>query len=262
MDLYFFLDSHEFEPAITVSSFSPSELLPDSLENDVFICIAYPDDDVWVIKTYTQLVDYSSLSILASDLDIPRDKVSSALVFLSPKAMDGKYSELPEVKGFNSRPSWRGNLKIIGDGTSVSYQGEMPYEMTRIKGGSIVSLVPFIQEGATIKNYLFFASFDSKPTEKKGTLELRSIQSKQILAKFNLDSNNVNFLDLSGINFEGGQQLLLVSKGIMGIPIFFSVDEQGQKMSLEHTMTPSEYSINGEQGVRRSIMKKMKSYWG
>jgi hypothetical protein len=260
MDLYFFLDSHEFEPAITVSSFSPSGLLPDSLESDVFISIAYPNDGVWIIKTHTQVADYSSVSILASDLEIPREKVSSALVFLSSEKMDGEYSELPEVIGFNSRPSWRGNLRIIGKGTSVSYQGEMPYGMTKIKGGSIVSLIPFFQEGASIKNYLFFASFNSNPTEKKGTLELRDIQSKQILATFSLDSNKVNFLDLSDINFDSGQ-LLLVTKGIMGIPIFFSVDEQGKKMSLEHTMTPSEYSINGEQSVRRSIMQRMKSYW-
>jgi hypothetical protein len=260
VDLYFFLDSKKLDSAITVSSFAPSGLLPDKLTDNVFICMAYPKDGSWLVNTYAQLTDYSSLSILASDLDVPREKISSTLVFLSPEKMEGEYSQLPQVSGFESRPSWRANLRILGDGTSVSYQGEMPYAMTKIKGGSIVSLVPFIQDAPTIKNYLFFASFESSPVKRKGSIEFRNIHSKQILAKFDIESNKVNFLDLSGIKSDTGQ-LLSVAKGIMGIPIFFSVDEKGKKMSLEHTMTPSEYAIYGEQDVKRSLMQRMKAYW-
>ena len=261
MDLYFFLDSNEFEPAITVSSFAPSGMLPDKLKNNVFICIAYTKDGSWQVKTHKQLTDYSSMSILASDLDMPRERVSSTLVFLSPEKMEGKYSELPQVFGFESTPSWRANLRVLGNGTSVSYQGEMPYAMTKIKGGSIISLVPFIQDALTIKNYLFFISFESSPVVRYGSVEFRNIQSKKTLAKFDIESNKVNCLDLSEIKSDKGQ-LLLIAKGIMGIPIFFSVDEKGKKMSLEHTMTPSEYAIYGEQDVKRSIMQRMKAYWG
>lgn len=260
MDLYFFLDNNKFESAITVSSFPPSGLLPDKLQNNVYICIAYPKDDSWLVKTHKQLTDYSSLSITPSDLDVPQEKIPSTLVFLSSGKMEGKYSQLPYISGFESRPSWRANLKILGSGTSVSYQGEMPYAMTKIKGGSIISLVPFIQNGPAIQNYLFFASFESSPVTKAGILEIRNIQSKKTLAKYDVQSNRVNCLDISDIKQDQGQLLIIVT-GIMGIPIFFSVDEQGKKMSLEHTMTPSEYSIYGEQDVRRSIMQRMKGYW-
>ena len=260
MDLYFFLDNEEFEPAITVSSFSPSGKLPAKLQDNVFVCFAYPNDAVWLVRTYKKLTDYSSLTILCTKLNIPREKISSTLIFLTHEKMDGEYSQLPQVFGFNSMPSWRANLKIIGNGTSVSYQGEMPYVMTKIKTGSIISLVPFIQSSPTIKNYLFFASFEANPTGKTGTVEFRNIQSKQTLAKFDVKSNKVNCINLSEIKSNDGQ-LLIIASGIMGIPIFFSVDENGKKMSLEHTMTPSEYAIYGEQDVKRSIMQRMKAYW-
>lgn len=260
MDLYFFLDSKIFEPAITVSSFPPSGLLPDRLTTSLFICFAYPKGDYWIVETYQQMSDYASLTILASDLNVPREHISSTLVFLSSEKMDGVYSEFPQTYGLESRPSWRANLKIFGDGTSVSYQGELPFTMTKIKGGSIISLVPFIQDAPTIKNYLFFVAFGSSPLERKGSIEFKNIQSRQTLAKYDIQSNKVNCIDLSDIKL-GCEQLLSVAKGVIGIPVFFSVDENGRKMSLEHTMTPSEYSIYGEQDVKKSLMQRMKTYW-
>lgn len=260
MDLYFFLDSEKFDPAITLSSFSPSGLIPESQNKDIFLCIAYPDGASWSVKTYKKLSDYTCETILWSDLGIPREKIKSTLVFLSPFPLQGEFDKLPEVNDFESVPSWRANLKILGDATSVSYQGEFPYAMTKIKNGSIISLVPFIQNSSTIKNYLFYVSFSNTSIVKEGLVEIRNIKTKKTIGEFKVLSNSVNCLELMDISPDDGQ-LLIVATGIMGIPVFFSIDEGGKKMSLEHTMTPSEYSIFGEMDVRRSIMQRMKAYW-
>jgi hypothetical protein len=259
MDFYFFLDSKNFHPAITISGYA-STGAASLYEKQVFICYAYPKNGLWAVRTHTHIGNATNITLLWSDLGLSREEISSTLVFLSLTELSGDYDKLPYIMDFTSMPSWRANLKIIGDGTSVSYQGEFPYGMTKIKGGSIISLVPFIQNHPTINNYLLYVSFEQEPIHKKGSIEFRNIRSKQTVAKFDIETNRINCLDLTGID-PGSDQLLTIATGAMGIPIFFSVDEQGRKMSLEHTMTPSEYSIYGEQDVKRSIMQRMKAYW-
>ena len=260
MDLYFFLDSGIFSPAITVTSFPPSGLISSNKKKDIFICFAHPGRSNWIIKTYKKINCYEQESILWSDLGLSRNMIKNTVVFLSPLYLDGNFDCLPEFKDFKSVPAWRANLRIIGEGTSVSYQGEYPYQMTKIKGGSIVSFVPFIQKSATIKNYLFYISFSSHAERKRGVVEFKNLKSMKKISEFDVLSNSVNFIDLNNMGFEDGQ-IMITGSGIMGVPVFFSTDENGKKMSLEHTMTPSEYSIFCEPEVRRSIMQSMKAYW-
>jgi len=260
MDLYFFLDSGIFSAAITVTPFPPSGDINSNKKKDIFICFAYPDRSQWRIKTYKKMNCYEQESIFGSDLGLNRDALKNTIVFLSPLYLDGSFDCLPEFNEFESVPAWRANLKIIGKGTSVSYQGEYPYQMTKIRGGSIVSFVPFIQKSTTIKNYLFYVSFSSHVETKRGVVEFKNLKTMKKISEFDVVSNSVNFIDLNSIVFEDGQ-IMITGSGIMGVPVFFSTDENGKKMSLEHTMTPSEYSIFCEPEVRRSIMQNMKTYW-
>lgn len=261
MDFYFFLDNSYFNSAITVSSFPPTGEITLPMKDGVYVCFAHPRDGEWVVETHMQLSEFAFATIHWSDLGVTREVISTTLVFLSHKKLTGKFSRLPFDSSFSSVPSWRANLQIIGNGTTVSYQGEFPYGMTKIKNGSIVSLVPFVQQSSTIKNYFFYASFEQEPRHQHGIAELRDIKSKKVLANFPVLSNKVNCVEITGLSI-ANHQLLITVTGAMGIPIFFSVDEDGRKMSVEHTMTPSEYAIYGEEDAKRSIMQKMKAYWG
>ena len=260
MDLYFFLDSKIFAPAITVTSYPPSGAIDFDGKKDFFVCVAYPDNMNWKIKTYKKINYLERVNIGWSELGLDRELIKHTLVFLSPIYLEGNFDCLPEFNDFETVPNWRANLKIIGNETSVSYQGEYPYQMTKVKGGHVVSMVPFIQRSSTIKNYLFYVSFSNTTESRQGTVEFRNLKTMKKISKFDIFSNSVNFIDLNNVIFDDGQ-IMMVGSSLIGIPVFFSIDEDGRKMSLEHTMTPSEYSIFGEAATRRSIMQKMKAYW-
>lgn len=259
MDLYFFLDNEKLNPAITVSNFAPSGIISRD-EGDCYICFAYPENGKWHLDTHMKMMGNVSETINWQDLGVERTLIKSTLVFLSRDPLNVVVDVLPEIKYFESVPSWRANLKIIGCGTSVSYQGEYPYNMTKIKGGSIISLVPLIKKTDTIKNYIFYPSFSDQIISKEGQLIFASIKTKKQIAKFKVFSNRVNCIDISSID-TSNDQLILKGIGIMGIPVYFSEDQGGKRMSLEHAMAPSEYSILGDLEVRRRLMQRMKSFW-
>lgn len=260
MDYYFFLDTGRFDPVITVSSFPPSDTKIIKDENGLYVCYAYPQEGFWSVSTYAPIPNASSMTVHWASLGLERHVIPTTLVFLSRKPLSGKYQTIPADPTLTSVPSWRANLQILGNGTSTSYQGEYPHAMMKIKGGSIVSLVPFIQRFPDAKNYLLYASFEESAIHREGVTDFIDVKKKEKLVSFPVKSNQVNCLDVSDLDVQDGQLLISVNQ-IMGIPVFFTTDESGVQMSLEHTMTPSEYSIFGEQDVRRGVMRKMKEYW-
>jgi hypothetical protein len=259
VDLYFFLDNGQFDPAITVSSFPPTGKLK-KISEDCYICFALPLYGKWHLQTYKKMMINSCETINWQSLGIERSFIRSVIVFLSEEPLNKIVDILPEINCFQSIPSWRANLKIYGSGTSVSYQGEYPYNMTKIKNGSILSLVPLIKKTDNIKNYIFYPSFSDECITKEGNVRFVNIKTKKTIAEFKVISNYVNCLDISSFN-ANDEQIILIGSGLMGIPIYFSVFKNGERMSLEHAMAPSEYSILGDLEIRRRLMQTMKSFW-
>ncbi|CAM8427684.1 hypothetical protein MCESTEH50_00880 [Candidatus Methylopumilus universalis] len=258
MDFYFFLDNGHFDPEITVSNFAPSGEIKNS--QDYFVCFALPLSGKWHLHTYKKLIANSSETINWKDLGIERPLIRRVIIFLSKVPLNEVVDVLPETNSFQSTPAWRANLKIKGIGTSVSYQGEYPYNMTKIKNGSIVSFLPLIRNGVGITNYIFYPSFSNEFISKEGIVKFLTSKTKKIITEFKIQSNYVNCLDISELG-DSDEQILLVGSGLMGIPIYFSTYQNGERMSLEHAMAPSEYAILGDLEIRRKLMQTMKSFW-
>jgi hypothetical protein len=259
MDFYFFLDNGQLDSEITVSNFPPSGEMNNS--HDYFVCFALPLDGKWHLHTYKKLSANSSETINWKNLGIERHLIRSVIIFLSKMPLNQAVDVLPEANSFQTTPAYRANLKIKGIGTSVSFQGEYPYNMTKIKNGSIVSFFPLIRNGIGIKNYIFYPSFYNEFVSKEGIVKFLTSKTKKIIAEFKIRSNYVNCLDISELD-GSDEQLLLVGSGLMGIPIYFSTYLNGERMSLEHAMAPSEYAILGDIEIRRKLMQRMKSFWG
>ena len=52
--------------------------------------------------------------------------------------------------------------------------------------------------------------------------------------------------------------IMVISKTISGIPIYFSFSSDKKELSLEHTHPPSSFTVFGE---TLYFQKKLKSYW-
>ena len=259
MNFYFFLDSEVFNSETTMCSFPPSGHINFNNFSPLYLYFAYPENNYWTTKLFSEVHSYTSFRLKPSDLGITKKKASQTLLFFSPKKINSKLKELPNFSNFNdTQPMWRANIAIKGKDTSSSFQGEFPYELSSIPNGSIVGMVPFIQKN--LKNYLYFVSFSTIPINKIGKVHIIDVFLEKIIFTSKIISNSVNFIKLDNLE-NHNNQLMIVSDGLMGAPVFISANKDKSRLSLEHTHPPTEYIIHGHQNERREIIKNMKYYW-
>ena len=125
-----------------------------------------------------------------------------------------------------------------------SYQGEFPYQMSRIKG-SFLTFDPLIKsQNASTKTKMILINVHSSRLNEKEIFKLNVANSltKEILQTKNYVHNSACIIDIKSINNE---ELCFYSKNTLGIPIFLSYDDCAY-LSVEHNHPPSEYFYNNK----------------
>lgn len=140
-----------------------------------------------------------------------------------------------------------------------SYQGEFPYQMSRIKG-SFLTFDPLIKsQNASTKTKMILINVHSSRLNEKEIFKLNVANSltKEILQTKNYVHNSACIIDIKSINNE---ELCFYSKNTLGIPIFLSYDDCAY-LSVEHNHPPSEYfynnKINGQKILKDNWFSKL-----
>ena len=163
---------------------------------------------------------------------------------------------LPKVERDTTMPSWRASLSLLSSLSSTSYQGELdPFPVP----GSLITFSPFIQFGLEIENYLLILNLEKNPQTRTSTFEIfDSALPTSILGTFEVRNNSITSVCLDNYGFEPEVLPVIISKGMSGIPLYFSRTSDGSCMSLEHTHPPASYVIHGKRWEAQRIIKK---YW-
>lgn len=167
-------------------------------------------------------------------------------------------SELPEPvnrSGNKSPVNIRASIAFIRGSSKSSYQGDFPYNMTRIKGSFLAFDALVNNSHKAVKSKLVFVNiFSKKLVEKKSfNLFMANSKNKKIV-------DNVNYYHNSAAILENitndDNSVIFYSKDTLGIPIFISfTDDLSQNISVEHSHPPAEYFWGESKFFGQSIIK-------
>jgi hypothetical protein len=173
-----------------------------------------------------------------------------------------RYSELPipvDRKVDLSPVNERAAIHFTKGDSFSSYQGEFPYQMSRIKG-TFLAFDPLIQRtDGNIKTKIAFINIHSDNISKKTqfNLNVANAHSKERIISNAYVHNSAGIID---INNTDNIELCFYSKDTLGIPIFISYNESGY-LSVEHTHPPSEYFWNnkfkGQQLLKQNWLSQL-----
>ena len=173
-----------------------------------------------------------------------------------------QYSELPEPisrKIDLSPVNERATIYFSKGDSFSSYQGEFPYQMSRVKG-TFLAFDPLAQEaGDGLKTKIIFANIHSSKISEKSVFNLNvaNANSKEKMVSNEYVQNSVGIID---VQVTSHAELCFYSKDTLGIPIFISYNDSGY-LSVEHTHPPSEYFWNnkfkGQQLMKKSWLSQL-----
>ncbi len=146
----------------------------------------------------------------------------------------------------------RANFKIyLKNGGFSSYQSDYPFELTTKKGSVVTSVNSLFNSNADI-NYIFFRNIFYKPIEDKFNSYLVDYKNKKILMKYELKTNNSNFIEIEKKFIKDG--IFFVTQEYIGIPMYVSI--KNNFLSFEHTHPLNAFLLNEDKYVVASNLKK------
>jgi hypothetical protein len=157
------------------------------------------------------------------------------------------YHELPEPisrKSDLSTVNERASIYFYLDKSFSSYQGEFPYQMSRVKGSFLAFDALMHHDDKEIKTKIVFINIHSKKLNEKQVfhLNLANSQSKEKIISRKFVHNSGGIIDLP---IHDGDELCVYSKDTLGIPIFISYNNLGY-LSVEHSHPPAELFWNNK----------------
>ena len=257
MNYFFFLDHPDSSLESTLDLFNkpPSKTWSKQKLYDAHVNIFYSNGKKWIFDSLGILKKNKYITIKKSDLpENFRDK--SVFVSLNKsKYYDQEY--IVNENYMNSIPAWRSNIRIFGQNSSCSYQGEIPGNMIQ-KNLSLVSCSPMIQLNKDFQTYFYLINLNKSPEKIKFKIDILNIK-KEILYTHDFYTNTINIIDLNKIPLKLNDEMyIFISKDRGGIPIYFSKNKDNTSLSIEHTHPPTEYTVHGN---RQHFQKVKKSYW-
>ena len=143
-----------------------------------------------------------------------------------------------------------------------SYQGDFPYEMSKIKGTFLAFDALVFNSQKKVNNKLILINiFSQELSEKKQfTLNMANSITKEHIKKQTYIHNSAAIM-----NFDCSKDLsyIFYSKDTLGIPIFISYHEDlDSNLSVEHSHPPSEYFFGegkfiGQQELKTNWLSKL-----
>lgn len=258
MNYYFLPRILGLKSSVTITNFPCLDKFK-SLPDPQRIYVTWSDGVNWQNRFIGEIALNQAIKIHLDDLpeDCPLDKTS--FVFFHYKEIPEKTDRLVTSDHMFYMPTWRGNIELYSDYTATSYSGEYQHEMAYyIKKGTLISLSPMFQNGANIHNKLLFVNMTPDPTLEKHEFITVNPKTDDILHRTEVCANTCNVIDFSGVEFPEDVVTLSVSKGMAGVPIYFSHNDTFTQMSFEHTHPPTSFVQYGD---AIAIQRNLKQSW-
>ena len=140
-----------------------------------------------------------------------------------------------------------------------SYQGEFPYQMSKIKGTFLAFDSLAKDKNKDIKTKIVFINiYSDKLAEKQSfTLNVANTNTKQQIISKKYSHNSAGIIDMKATN---NTEVCFYSKDTLGITIFISYDN-ADYISVEHTHPPTEYFWNnkfkGQQVLKKNWLSQL-----
>ncbi len=156
-----------------------------------------------------------------------------------------------------SIPTWRSSIGLRNESNSSSYQGEMIAFKPK---SSFLTFAPFIQNHKShVKNFFLFVNLEKSTETRRSEISFSDVKEPNIIKKkVSVLNNYVNIIDLNSIGFEENSIPLISCKDMAGLPLFVSINQQTNGLSIEHTHPGASFVVHGQRWVAQN---KLKDLW-
>jgi len=150
-------------------------------------------------------------------------------------------------------PAFRASLtvKIKNMHGFSSYQSEYPFKMVEKKGTILSSVYPLSHINGD-NNLIVFRNIYKYPIKEKFNGYILDIENKKIIKKFQLSTNQTNYIELSKDLISINNYLY--TDNYIGVPIYL-IEKNGH-LSFEHTHPLHEYVLDNKKYEIVSNIKK------
>ena len=168
--------------------------------------------------------------------DMKLDPVSKTL----PKPISRKVDPAPAGE--------RGTIRFVKGNSQSSYQGEYPYQMSGLNGGTLLSFGPLFlgQPPEAHTKILLINMYSGELSDKKVfQAHLASVSTKNILQTCDYTHNSAAIFHVEHSLIS--EELVLFSHHTAGIPIYVTYEPNVKDplLSVEHTHPPTDYFWDG-----------------
>jgi len=194
-------------------------------------------------------VEFTDKNIVLNSSDYNLDV--GQLVVVVPCAVDflllDQYDELPKPisrKSDMSPVNARASVYFYKNKSFSSFQGEYPYQMSKVKG-SFLAFDSLMQDtNKDINTRVVFINLYSQKLslKQKFHLNIANSYSKEKVGSIIYVHNSAGIID---IPVNDDMELCIYSKDTLGIPIFISHNNLGY-LSVEHSHPPSELFLKNK----------------
>jgi hypothetical protein len=258
---YYFLPQVPFlKSTVTLANFPPTAT-PSWDSQSAYIHATFSTGSNWKVLFIQEIAAGDTLSLGLQDLSEQPPAGHSVFFFMYPKRLPECLESLPVDDFMKSEPSWRGNIQLSSNTTSVSYQGEYPGAMLNNSKGTLLTFNPLIQTRSRIITQLIMVNILRTAEIKEGQLFFVRQVSGELEKECVIKNNTCNLIDLAGLQDDYENPLCLYSPDMVGVPVFLSHDPSYRFLSLEHSYPLQEVTVFGDAVAKQRFLKKIKSYW-
>lgn len=256
MHYFFMARIPGFESRLTLANFPPSDAFSTWPSSQV-AHVVWSDGNSWQFRPLATIP--AGQTHVVTKADLPAEIGDASPFFcIHPGELPRSAASLPRSDHMRSTPDWRGNIQIVGKGTSASYQGEYPQSMLAIERGTLLSLGPLHQQGEGFTSKLVLPNMRDNPAIEECELKFFGMRSQRLLGTAKVKRNSVSVVDLSPYPSTPSDPLCIVSSEITGIPLILTHTDDADEMSFEHTHPPITMTLFGD---RLQYQRHMKSWF-
>jgi hypothetical protein len=220
------------------------------------ISLTYLKNNIWHTVELEQLnfgeictISYDDIASIVPDKALP-------LLSLSKSILPNASKVLPNLDcPITIFPVWRATLGLSSQHSKTSYQGEInPFPPQ----ASLLTFPPLLQFGKGTENYVLLLNIEQRAAHRMTMVEIYDSNSKKLLTTKSVTNNQINIISLDNLGFNKASLPVVICRDMAFIPLYFSISENGDFLSLEHTHPPASIVVHGQ---RFGVQKYLKEYW-
>jgi hypothetical protein len=218
--------------------------------------LTWSDGANWHSTQIAEVADGQAYRVNAADIAGLHPAEAQVFLSLTRARLPSTCDRLPSFNDTQTTyPFWRATLGLTSEkGAETSYQGEIdPFPSP----GSLLTFGYLQQYAPGIWNYFLFLNLESSPNIRKGILEIRRADSPEAcLHRCEVMSNSITMVPLDNLGVTNDDLPLIICREMSGIPLYFSVADDGTYLSLEHTHPPASTVVLGQRWQAQKIIKQ------